>query len=79
MFRLDSKVTHHLTTIYDLFLLSVCIKFLTNFASKLTDEDVKSVETIHQKLKAACGKAKNKENRFVSKINIYSIELNTSK
>ncbi|XP_068758415.1 mesencephalic astrocyte-derived neurotrophic factor homolog [Montipora capricornis] len=42
----------------------VCIKFLTNFASKLTDEEVKSVETIQQKLKAACGKAKNKENRF---------------
>lgn len=42
----------------------VCIKFLTNFANKLTSEDIKDVSTIQEKFKAACKKAKTKENRF---------------
>ena len=53
--------------IYDFFL--VCIKFLTNFASKLTSKEMSDPGTIQEKLKDACAKAKKKENRFVSKLN----------
>lgn len=47
----------------------VCIKFLTNFASKLTSKEMSDPGTIQEKLKDACAKAKKKENRFVSKLN----------
>ncbi|KAK2548858.1 Mesencephalic astrocyte-derived neurotrophic factor [Acropora cervicornis] len=42
----------------------VCIKFLTNFASKLTSKEMSDPGTIQEKLKDACAKAKKKENRF---------------
>lgn len=48
--------------------LPVCIKFLTNFAKKLTDDDMKSVDKIDEKFRAVCKKAKTKENRFVSRV-----------
>ena len=48
--------------------LAVCIKFLTNFANKLTDEDMKSVDKIAEKFRSVCKKAKTKENRFVSRV-----------
>jgi len=48
--------------------LPVCIKFLTNFAKKLTDDDMKSLDKIDEKLRAVCKKAKTKENRFVSRV-----------
>ncbi|XP_078384907.1 mesencephalic astrocyte-derived neurotrophic factor homolog [Oculina patagonica] len=41
----------------------VCIKFLTNFANKLTSEEMK-MDMIEEKFRAACKKAKTKENRF---------------
>ena len=46
----------------------VCIKFLTNFANKLTDDDMKSLDKIDEKFRAVCKKAKTKENRFVSEV-----------
>lgn len=46
----------------------VCIKFLTKFASKLTSEDMKSIDKIDEKFRAVCKKAKTKENRFVSRV-----------
>lgn len=42
----------------------VCIKFLTNFASKLSSDEMSDMKAIEEKFKAACKKAKNKENRF---------------
>lgn len=42
----------------------VCIKFLSNFAKKLTDDDMKSLDKIDEKFRAVCKKAKTKENRF---------------
>ena len=45
----------------------VCIKFLKKFEASLSDDDRKDQEKLTNKLKKACGKAKNKENRFVSK------------
>ncbi|CAH3028841.1 unnamed protein product [Porites evermanni] len=42
----------------------VCIKFLTNFASKLSSDDLSDLTKIQDKLKATCKKAKTKENRF---------------
>ena len=54
---------------------SVCIKFLQKFEKTLTDADRKDENVLTEKLKTACGKAKNKENRFVS-FNIYIYKLN---
>lgn len=48
--------------------LPVCIKFLSNFAKKLTDDDMKSLDKIDEKFRAVCKKAKTKENRFVSEV-----------
>lgn len=42
----------------------VCVKFLTKFDKSLADEDRKDQEKLTSKLKKACEKAKNKENRF---------------
>lgn len=42
----------------------VCIKFLTKFEKTLEDTDRKDKDVLTKKLKKACGKAKNKENRF---------------
>ncbi|XP_066922259.1 mesencephalic astrocyte-derived neurotrophic factor homolog [Clytia hemisphaerica] len=42
----------------------VCIKFLTKFEKSLSDDDRKSQDKLTDKLKKACGKAKNKDNRF---------------
>jgi len=42
----------------------VCIKFLTKFENTLTEKDRNDQEVLTNKLKKACGKAKNKENRF---------------
>jgi len=44
----------------------VCIKFLQKFEKTLTDADRKDDKILTEKLKKACDKAKNKENRFVS-------------
>ena len=60
--------------IFSVLLLSVCIKFLTNFAKKLTDEDMKSIDKIDEKFRAVCKKAKTKENRFVSRV-MFVIEM----
>ena len=60
--------------IFSVLLLSVCIKFLTNFANKLTDEDMKSIDKIDEKFRAVCKKAKTKENRFVSSV-MFVIEM----
>lgn len=53
---------------FSVLFLSVCIKFLTNFAKKLTNEDMKSIDNIDEKFRAVCKKAKTKENRFVSRV-----------
>lgn len=50
-----------------IFSFSVCIKFLTKFDKSLTEEERKDQDQMTVKLKKACGKAKNKDNRFVSK------------
>eukprot|EP00794_Sanderia_malayensis_P006359 gene6359-7087_t len=42
----------------------VCIKFLKKFEDTLTDKDRKDNNAVTKKLKKACKKAKNKENRF---------------
>lgn len=60
--------------IFSVLLLPVCIKFLTNFAKKLTDEDMKSIDKIDEKFRAVCKKAKTKENRFVSRV-MFVIEM----
>lgn len=46
--------------------IAVCIKFLTKFGNSLTGDDKATEEEITAKLRKACGKAKGKENRFVS-------------
>lgn len=71
----SAKLTHLLVIICDLLFLLVCIKFLTNFASKLTSKEMSDPGTIQQKLKDACAKAKKKENRFVSKFGLRTSRL----
>lgn len=42
----------------------VCVKFLTKFEKTLEESDRKDQNVLTEKLKKACRKAKNKENRF---------------
>ena len=63
-----SLLAHCYSISFNSFSLTVCIKFLTNFASSLTSDETSNDEKMQDKFMAACAKAKNKENRFVSKI-----------
>lgn len=58
-----------------LFLLSVCVKFLSKFERGLQDSDRDDIDVLERKLVNACKNANGKDERFVSSAHYFVILL----